>query len=409
MLPDSWIFNPTCELAIANGSPYYTAPARLRQFEYDMGYLPGWLAGENDHVLVWGKTDPTYTGQMGDYGFNLPVFINLDQALADPAWVSMPKGRIRPWGWSPAVIQLFRNFMHTYSTEFQSSAVASWQPAHKKMYSRLTSSELLGRILDLHSLPWMPAVADLPVVCSSMDEIYSSIAKHCKSVVKAPWSSSGRGLLLFPNVDSRKKNDELLTGMLNQQGFVTVEPWLDKLVDLSFQFYSNFGQVEYKGRTMFETDRKGRYVKNFLEETADVSGDVSLFIEKHTAEIADLLSGVLCRSAYAAHYEGWIGVDAIIYRSEAGELKFHPVIEINGRYTMGAIALKMREYLAPGSKGFLQVYYSKSCNFQTFCRTREADKPLIMNNRRIESGFLPLTPPLEEHHFGAYIEVRKAL
>ena len=32
-------------------------------------------------------------------------------------------------------------------------------------------------------------------------------------------------------------------------------------------------------------------------------------------------------------------------------------------------------------------------------------KILIMKDNKIICGFLPLTPPLEEHHFGAYVEV----
>jgi hypothetical protein len=98
-------------------------------------------------------------------------------------------------------------------------------------------------------------------------------------------------------------------------------------------------------------------------------------------------------------------VDALIYRNEAGGLKFHPMIEINGRYTMGAIALKIREYLALGSHGFMQLFYSKTVNFQSFCQKQEMGKPLIMADRKIVSGFLPLTPPLPEHQFGAYMEV----
>jgi hypothetical protein len=180
-------------------------------------------------------------------------------------------------------------------------------------------------------------------------------------------------------------------------------------MDLSFQFYSSAGKIGYKGLTIFETDRKGRYVRNFLEENVDVPGNVSVILEKHTLEVVDMLTDALSKSDYARLYEGWIGVDALIYRSESGKLKFHPMIEINGRFTMGAIALKMREYLAPGSKGFLQVYYSKSCNFHAFCSEKEATKPLIMKDHRVESGFLPLTPPLEDHHFGAYVEVERGL
>ncbi len=405
MLPDTWIFNPTCEPAIANGSPYYTPSARLRQFEHDLGYLPGWLGEEKDHVLVRGKVDPSFSLKMQRFGFRLPGFISQDQAFSDPEWLSLPKGRIQPWGWSPAVCRLFKNSLQSYRDDFQYSAVATWQPAHKRLYSRLTAIDLLGKIMDHQVFSWMPCRSDLPVVCSDLAQICNEISKHSRSVVKTPWSSSGRGLLLFPNIDSKKKNDELLSGMLNQQGFVTVEAWLDKVMDVSFQFYSRQGKIEYKGRTIFETDRKGRYVRNFLEEKVDGSDNGSVILEKHTAEVVDLLIDALSHSDYVSMYEGWIGVDALIYRSETGELKFHPMIEINGRFTMGAISLKMREYMSPGSKGYLQVYYSKNSNFQSFCREMEAVKPLIMKEHKIESGFLPLTPPMEEHYFGAYIEV----
>lgn len=72
---------------------------------------------------------------------------------------------------------------------------------------------------------------------------------------------------------------------------------------------------------------------------------------------------------------------------------------------MGAIALKIKEHLANGSHGFLQIYYSKTTNFQAFCQKQEAEKPLIMKDNKIVSGFLPLTPPLSSHQFGAYIDL----
>lgn len=406
MLPDTWFFNPTCELAIANGSPFYTAPARLRQFEHDLGYLPGWLGEDKDMVLVGGRLDPAFSSKMRDYGFNLPVFASLDQSLADPEWISLPKGRIRPWGWSPAVCMLFKNSMPSFLPDFQDSAVSTWQPGHKALYSRLTALHLLSELIDLYNYPWMPQKPDLPVVCSTIGQVYLEIDRRPKSVVKTPWSSSGRGLLLFPNIDTRKKNEELLSGMLSQQGFVTVESWHDKVTDLSFQFYSGKGIVDYRGRTFFETDRKGRYTGNVLEDSAEVEAEVAAFLEENSKRVVDMLTDVLNRSDYTSLYEGWIGVDAMVCRSANGELKFHPMVEINGRYTMGAVALKMREYLAPGSKGFLRIYYSKNASFRSFCKANEEENPLVMKGRNIESGFLPLTPPLEEHQFGAWIDVR---
>ena len=408
MLPSIYIFNPTCELAIANGSPYYTPPARLRKFENDLSFLPAWLGEEKDQVLVHGSMSSEFRDRMCDLGFRLPETMDLDEALKNPDWISNPKSRLAPWGWSPTVYQLFKNVMPSFCADFQQSPVGKWQDIHKKLYSRLTAINLLDSILQKHSANWLPDYADLPVVCCSLEQIHKEVNRGVRTVVKTPWSSSGRGLLLFPNIDSAKKNDEILSGMLNQQNFVTVEPWLTKVMDLSYQFISNAGTIRYVGRTIFETDQKGRYVRNLLTDSLDEPTEAGTFLAEHDSEVVSILLNALSVSGYATHYEGWIGVDALVSRTSRGTLKFHPMIEINGRFTMGAIALKIREYLAPNSSGFMQMYYSKSINFHSFCQKMEAEKPLIMENQKIVSGFLPLTPPSAEHYFGGYIDVKNS-
>jgi hypothetical protein len=289
--------------------------------------------------------------------------------------------------------------------QFKESAVARWHQDHKELYSRLTGITLLHNMLNGSGKSWLPENKAIPVVCDSLSVIYSELVRHERAVVKTPWSSSGRGLLLFPNIDSEKKNAQILGGMLNQQGFVTVEPWHQKVMDLSYQFQSIEGKIEYMGRTIFETDRKGKYLRNFLHDTPKNSDEISLFLLEYNEEVISLLSECLAGSNYASKYEGWIGVDSMIYRTAEGSLKFHPVVEVNGRFTMGAIALKIRNYLAPGSTGFMQIYYSQSRSFCDYCLKEEAEKPLVMKDHKIVSGFLPLTPPQRAQHFGAYAEV----
>jgi len=196
-----------------------------------------------------------------------------------------------------------------------------------------------------------------------------------------------------------------LSGMLKQQGFVTIESWLEKIVDISYQFISKSGEIRFKGRTFFETDSKGKYVRNLLTDTPILPDEVSGFLEIHNTEVVKQLRAALMESGYSSLYEGWIGVDALIYKDDVGKLRFQPIVEINGRFTMGAIALKLREHLALGSNGFLQIFYSKSGNFQDFSQKQQVNKPLIMKDKKIVNGFLPLTPSLQEHHFGAYVEV----
>jgi hypothetical protein len=405
MFPDIYFFNPTCEPAIANGSPYYTAPARLRKFESDLGCLSAWLATEKDQVLVQGTVDSAFTSRLKELGFRLPEILSLERAFADTEWLSNPKGRLFPWGWSPAVYQLFKEVLPFYGDDFKRSPVACWKEAHKDLYSRRTGIKLFEKIVGNEVFPWLPKPFDVPGVCNSIDQVHLEINHRPKAVVKTPWSSSGRGLLVFPNPDTKKKNDEVLSGMLQQQGFVTVEPWHDKVLDISYQFYSMAGRITYKGRTFFETDSKGRYLRNLLTDNPDTSLEIAGFLDEHNDEVIALLQKALSESEYAVDYEGWLGVDALIYKTASGALKFHPLVEINGRFTMGAIALKLQEKLTVGSQGFLQIYYSQTTNFQAFCQKQEADKPLVMKDNKIVSGFLPLTPPLPSHQFGAYIEL----
>ena len=405
MLSNIYFFNPTCEPAIANGSSFYTAPARLRKLEEDLSALPIWLASEKDLVLVRGEVDNSFIGKIQKLGFALPAMANLKKSLANPKWLLKPKGSIRPWGWSPAAYQLFEQVIPSCEEEFRQSAVAGWKGDHKTLYSRLTGIDLLKEILAKKEFRWMPELSDLPVVCPSIVQIHQEINRHKSAVVKSPWSSSGRGLLLFPNPDSRKKNEEVLSGMMKQQGFVSVEPWLNKITDLSYQFYSKDGIIHYKGRTFFETDPKGRYLRNFLADEPESSEEVSIFLKEHDSEVIAVLKSALSRSGYAKIYEGWIGVDSLIYRSDRGELKIQPVVEINGRFTMGAVALKLREKLAEGSKGHFQIHFSTSISFLKFAQKQEAEKPLILRDGKIASGFLPLTPPLETNHFGAFLVV----
>ena len=403
MLPDIYFFNPTCEPAIANGSIFYTAPTRLRKLEEDLSYLPAWLASEKDIVLVQGEIDSTYLSKMLESGFKLPGMVQLKRVLSDPSWLQQPKGSLLPWGWSPATYKLFGQVIAGCGEDFRGSVMASWQEGHKALYSRLTGIGLLKDILEMHSFSWLPAASELAIVCHSIEQIRGEINRHESAVVKSPWSSSGRGLLLFPNPDSRKKNEEVLSGMLKQQGFVSVEPWLNKIIDLSYQFYSKDGIIVYKGRTFFETDPKGRYLRNYLADFPETTAAVSGFLREHDSEVIAVIQSALSRSEYARTYQGWIGVDSLVYREENGELKIQPIVEINGRFTMGAIALKLREKLAEGSKGHFQIHFSTSISFLKFAQKQEAEKPLILRDGKIASGFLPLTPPLETNQFGAFL------
>ena len=74
-------------------------------------------------------------------------------------------------------------------------------------------------------------------------------------VVKAIYGSSGRGQTHCRGGQLRAEQRGRLENILRQQGQVVVEPWLDKVVDLSLHFDVGVeGETAVAGWTRFLTD-----------------------------------------------------------------------------------------------------------------------------------------------------------
>jgi hypothetical protein len=408
MKPDIYLFNPTCELAVANGLVNYMAPAQLRKFEDELSTLPWVLAVPKDIILADKVPSHQFTDLLETAGFGLPSFLSLESTLSNATLFSTEKGFLFPWGWSPSAHKLLSPLKSGCCPEFNNSQVAEWRDVHRELYSRKTALAILEKIINEYHSDNILSSNDLPEICTSHEQIIALQHKCGKLVVKAPWSSSGRGLQILRPNEYNQTNRQVITGYLKQQGFVIVEPWHNKVLDLSFQFFSfGNGKIEYRGLTTFSTDHSGRYTGNYLQELPpDLTPELKEFLSENLDEVKLALIKTLTSSDYSTDYYGWFGVDAIIFRSPDGKLKVHPCLEINCRFTMGAIALSLRTHLAEQSVGEFRITHGKDGHFAQFCEEMTRKEPLITDNRKIVSGFLPLTPPLPESSFGAYISVK---
>ena len=407
MKPDIYYFNPTCELAVANCSANYMAPAGLVRFEKELCTLAGFLAQLKDIVIVDHKPPQEYIAQLEYAGFQLPEYHPAENLLADQRIIMADKGFLFPWGWSPAAHKLLSPFKPGCSPGFLKSPVAEWREIHRELYSRKSSLSILKQILQESNLDILLSVNDLPVICKSHTEIRSIQSKWGKVIVKSPWSASGRGLQFLRPNEYNQTNKQVIGGFLKQQGYVVAEPWHDKLIDISLQFFSNGdGKIDFKGLTTFKTDHAGGYKGNFIQELPpNLSTELKDFMKDNLDDIVNILNRVLLASEYSTDYYGWFGVDAIIFKSADGALKFHPCLEINCRFTMGAIALKLRDHLSEGSVGEFRIERERKGHFSHFCREMIKKAPLIVCNGKITQGFLPLTPPEIDHCFGAFLYV----
>lgn len=402
--PDIYFFNPTCEYAVANGHTSWQPNLLLQKMEEDLGVLPLFFATPDDIVVVKKMPDPEYLDLLSETGIETPRFYTIRQLKDNRELTDMPKNRLLPWGWSPAAHRLLDPLKSTCSDSFKKSPVASWSNEYRDIYSKKFALIQLQQIL-----PFLPPNKviqphQLPQVCTSRREIEEQICRWGKIIVKAPWSSSGRGLQRVTKTPVVEKVWDKLMGIVNEQGYAVVEPLLDKVIDMALQFSINNGRIRYLGISRFITDTKGQYQGNFLNGwPADADPQHTRFAESMAGVLIPVLTEVLEKSLLAHYYEGNFGVDTLIFRDADGNLRINPCLEINVRQNMGLLALKVEQLLVPGRKGTFNIYFRKGIPFGEFAGTMQAAHPLRIINKRIASGFFPLTPVTHAAQFGAFV------
>lgn len=348
-------FNPTCELAVANGSPYYTAPALLRRFEEELAPVMLFLSNNNDLIIKEIPVSDRFTEQLWEYAFPCPVFLQKQDIPAELEKRDCNIIRINPWGMSPAESYYFQ-FLNRY-------AATDWLPDMKKLYERETSVRFLKQIIRRYRNDLFPKPEELPLIVKSVAEIEHCLQKWDMLVIKAPLSSSGRGLQVIRKKSLSVSNKQWIETNLKQQHYLVAEKWYNKILDISFQFkIGKEKQVDYLGTSYFITNTNGQYQGHHLHFAAGEQLRVPMALLDETAEC---LQNELCQSLYAETYTGYLGIDAMLYRDE-NELKIHPCLEINARSTMGTVSKSIEKYIHPESRGYFRTWYRPGLSFHEF-------------------------------------------
>jgi hypothetical protein len=406
-LPNIYLFNPTCEYAVANGHSSWQPNRLLQKMEEDLGTLPLFFARTNDVVLVKKVPPSEFLSTLQKINITPPRFLQLNEVAKNANFVSQPKNRLLPWGWSPAAHRLLESLKPSCSEEFQRSPVASWKPEYREIYSKKFALEILKKLL-----PQLPADKVLsphliPQVCYTKSEIEMCIKRWGKIMVKAPWSSSGRGLQKVTKTPVAEKVWEKLLGIINDQGSAMAEPFLEKVLDLAFEFELKNGKATYLGISRFFTDEKGQYQGNSLNGwSLEIDSEIAAFAETLPEMIIKpLVKSIEC-SLLANYYEGNFGVDTLIFCDEKNDLRVNPCLEINVRQNMGLLSQHLEKLISPNKTGVFKTFYNPKQSFFEFKKEMQKTWPLKLRNSKIESGFFPVIPNFKNTLFGAYILVK---
>jgi len=400
--PHLYIFNATSEMAISNGTVSFMPNKILSRFEQDLDVLPMYYAESKDVLLVHQLPDTQFLKLIEEVGVSIPRFVLFPQALTDHAFLKEEKARLQPWGWSPRIHHQLAPFKSQCNQDYLDQPNAYWQTEHKDLYSRKVALACLEHITDNNPSDKYITKDLFPVICTKQAEVEGLQNKWQQIVIKSPWSSSGRGLQVLRKAFINKSVEQALGGVLKTQGYVMVEALVNKQLDFSVQFYADGkGNLEFLGFAFFDTNDNGQYQANYLGYTPDIF-DKTLSQEEQE-KLAYGLNEALKANQIPQEYCGYLGIDCLLFLDSDGKTRIHPCLEINLRYNMGTIALKLNPYLHSESKGSFNIFADAKSDFVSLNKKMSREYPFEMKDGKWYKGYLPLTSPNQDKVFGAYI------
>lgn len=327
------IFNPDHDIALASGLSNFTAPHAGRQLRHDLGFLPSLWAAAGDRILV---DDPVQAAAARQRTLHRLCKLTNTEDFHDTAVTFIPWNHpfsvdvptaIAPWGWNSALVKALS----------RRGILGSLLPSTKDLENiRLLSHRRLAATL-LPQLRLEGTVGE-SFACTTVQEVETLLLHYGQLVLKAPWSSSGRGLRFLSKAHTLQAQ---LTGWLHNivraQGCVMAEPYYNKVKDFGMEFHADSrGHVTYQGLSLFHTSN-GTYTGNILATEKTKKEMISSYL---SVDLLNSIQALICKKTeqmFKDVYTGPFGIDMMVVGGNPCLL--HPCVELNLRRTMGHVAL----------------------------------------------------------------------
>ncbi|MDE6017686.1 MAG: hypothetical protein K2G85_02610 [Muribaculaceae bacterium] len=309
------LFNPETEYALASGASFYTPPKQVEKLRKNLELLPEAWAEAGDLILVDDAKDLVSKFTLVEWGMLRDIFEG-NRGI-----------KIEPWGWNHALLRRFTD----------AGVPAECLPSKKTI--DLIRKLAHRRITISLNLLWNDYVdagnkVDLPVELKTEAECMEFYSAHKRCWMKAPWSSSGRGV-----INTAADMDEELVrqwchGIIRRQGSVMGETGAFRLADFASEWKIKDQEAEYIGLSSFETSNRGKYISNFVKSQSQIKKEFNA-ISAVNLEYAIVLQKKIIENVFRG-YEGFLGVDMLVETD--GRLR--PFVEVNLRRTMGMLYIQ---------------------------------------------------------------------
>jgi hypothetical protein len=380
------IFNFDHEFALAKNGINYLPKKNTAALIENLSSLPAWLSQKN-FIL---------NGSVNDEWKNIAEKLNLRCVYVDEIPYS-DVNSLKVWGWNKSICRalaakkISQKFLPN-SNELENI---------RELTSRLTSVEafaVLKNKLNGWNLP------KIPIILTKNSEIgqYTNDA----TVIKTPFGCSGKGVYIKQKIDK-----EVCAGIIKEQKFVIIEEFLEEVQNFALEFrIKSEHEIEFVGYSLFKNKNGVQYQGNILMSDKNIEAFLSEYInlsllEKAKQELTDFIGTKISKVWFWLDY---IGVDMMIYKKN-NEFLLNPCVEINFRPTMGLIANEFyKKFVDINSEGIFYLdFYKNSYDLLQEHKQKTTDNPLVIENGKIISGYLSLSPILKNANYRARVEINK--
>ena len=317
------LFNPENDLALGLGCRHYTPPPHATAIHRAGALLPMWWAERDDLILA----PATLSEEAG----RLAECFGLNGTVCQDATTFEGIEEAAPWGWSAdAKRQFLRAGVRDSILPTDEATMRMRELSHRRM-----SVEIVSRLSGEYPIA---------IETTDPDRVVELERLNPGCFIKSPWSGSGRGVFCARSLDSGALHRRA-EGIIHRQGSVMVEKGLDKVADFAVLFHCGEHRAEFMGLSLFQTEARGMYSGNLVAPQGllwDRFGQFGLTaeLERLIAQLEPILTALI-----AGDYDGWAGIDMMVYRGADGQLEIMPCVELNLRMTMGVAAMKIAQRL----------------------------------------------------------------
>lgn len=318
----------------------------------DMELLMAPIAAQEDILVTHAPVSRDTRAYLDRVGLPLPAIVTLDASIPLTEQIEARHlGGFMPWGVSEASSAVFAPL----ADRLVDSGREQWELWHQgtRLYHKLEMHTWRTHALAA-CCQEQPAARGQRVIDSEdcgcvvvrIEDIESMLASRPgqRWVLKSAWSASGRSSIRLWDDSITVTQRGWIQKTLRRDGGLLMEPWRDRVVDVSWQMDVESDETVHHGLQRFIADARGQYRGAFLHRMTDgMASDLVRWIHddgRHAHWIRTVQQDVADRIADTLRtmgYRGPVGIDAMVYRN-GSTFAFHPVVEVNTRFTMGRVA-----------------------------------------------------------------------